>query len=118
MGRLDDEEYRRLKWIFLFVVLACLLNPQTVRGALYPVKVFFQISGESKIFFDNIVELHMSKIKVMASGEAIDFHGAPDDVEFAMLSEVMEKVEKECDVVIEYWKDAEGLVKAYDMMEA
>ena len=56
-ARLDDDEYRRLRWIFLFVVLACFFNPQTIQGAIYPVKVFFQLSGESKIFFENIVEL-------------------------------------------------------------
>jgi len=57
VGRLDDDEYRRLKWILFFVIVACFFNPQTFRGAWYPISVFFQLSGESKIFFDNIIEL-------------------------------------------------------------
>lgn len=57
MGRLNNEEFRRLKWIFLVVILACLVNPLTFRGAWYPVKVFFQLSGESKVFFTRIIEL-------------------------------------------------------------
>ncbi|MDZ4242131.1 MAG: hypothetical protein U1D99_04825, partial [Candidatus Omnitrophota bacterium] len=56
-GRLTNEEYRRLKWILVAVVAACLLNPLTFQGAWYPIGVFMQISGESKIFFDKIVEL-------------------------------------------------------------
>ncbi len=56
-GRLTDEEFRRLKWIFLIVLLACLLNPQTFKGAWYPVSVAFSLPSESKIFFDAIVEL-------------------------------------------------------------
>jgi tetratricopeptide (TPR) repeat protein len=56
-GRLTNDEYARLKWILAFVVLACLLNPLALKGAWYPLKVFFQISGESKIFFSKIIEL-------------------------------------------------------------
>jgi len=54
---LTDEEYKRLKIIFGVVVAACLFNPMTIKGAWYPIGVFFQISGKSKIFFDKIVEL-------------------------------------------------------------
>ena len=57
VARLTDEEYRRLKWILLAVVLACLVNPLTFKGAWYPISVFFKISGEHKIFFDKIIEL-------------------------------------------------------------
>ncbi len=57
MGRLNDQEYRRLKVIFLVVILACLINPLALKGAWYPISVFFQISGESRIFFDKIIEL-------------------------------------------------------------
>jgi len=49
-GRLTDDEYTRLKWCFLFVLLACLLNPGFVGGAIYPLGVFFSISGDSQIF--------------------------------------------------------------------
>ncbi|MCK5579828.1 MAG: tetratricopeptide repeat protein [Candidatus Omnitrophica bacterium] len=57
VGRLTDAEYKRMKVIFGVVVLACIFNPMTFKGAWYPIGVFFQISGESKIFFDKIVEL-------------------------------------------------------------
>jgi len=57
IGRLSDEEYRRLKWLLGFTILACLLNPLTFKGAWYPIGVLFQISGDSAIFFDHIMEL-------------------------------------------------------------
>ncbi len=56
-GRLNDEEYSRLKKILFFGILACLVNPQFVKGALYPLGVFFSLSGESEIFFRHIQEL-------------------------------------------------------------
>ncbi len=57
MGRLTDEEFRRL-WIILGVLLGmCLLNPVGLEGALYPLKVLFQSAGDSKIFFKHISEL-------------------------------------------------------------
>ena len=56
-GRLTNEEFRRLKFIFLLVVLACLINPYTLKGAWYPISVFFSLSGENKIFFKYIQEL-------------------------------------------------------------
>lgn len=56
-GRLNDEEYSRLKKILFFGILACLVNPQFVKGALYPLGVFFSLSGDSQIFFKHIQEL-------------------------------------------------------------
>ena len=56
-GRLNDAEYKRLKAILGMVVLACLVNPYVVEGALYPVRVFFSLSGENKVFFEHIQEL-------------------------------------------------------------
>ncbi|HOW35858.1 MAG TPA: tetratricopeptide repeat protein [Candidatus Omnitrophota bacterium] len=56
-GRLSDGEYVRLKWIFLIVVLASLINPATFKGAWYPINVLIHIPGESRIFFNNIQEL-------------------------------------------------------------
>ncbi|MCK5260187.1 MAG: tetratricopeptide repeat protein [Candidatus Omnitrophica bacterium] len=56
-GRLSDDEYIRIKRIFFFVILACLFNPLFVKGAWYPVSVFFSLSGENKIFFKHIQEL-------------------------------------------------------------
>ena len=57
VSRLTDEEYIRLKQILLVVVLACLINPLTFAGALYPIKVMWQLPGKSKVFFENIQEL-------------------------------------------------------------
>jgi len=56
-GRLDDDEYRRLRRIFIFVTLACLVNPLFLKGALYPISIFFSISGDSNVFFKYIQEL-------------------------------------------------------------
>lgn len=56
-GRLNDEEYKRLKVILVLVVLACLINPYVFEGALYPFRVFFSLSGENKVFFEHIQEL-------------------------------------------------------------
>ncbi|MCB9721160.1 MAG: tetratricopeptide repeat protein [Candidatus Omnitrophica bacterium] len=56
-GRLTDEEYGRLKIALVLVSVACLANPQGVEGALYPIKVFFSLSGGDSIFFDYIQEL-------------------------------------------------------------
>jgi len=56
-GRLTDGEFRRLRRIFIFVVLACFINPAFIEGALYPIGVFFSISSGSKIFFEYIQEL-------------------------------------------------------------
>ncbi|MCK5269089.1 MAG: tetratricopeptide repeat protein [Spirochaetes bacterium] len=58
IGRLTDDEYRRLKYILGAVVVACLFNPLTFKGAWYPLGVFFHLSGESnQIFFEKIIEL-------------------------------------------------------------
>ena len=57
IGRLTDKEYYRLKLILGLAILACFFTPTGVHGAIYPLKVFFQISGESKIFFSKIIEL-------------------------------------------------------------
>ncbi len=56
-GKLSDDEYSRIKRIFFFVILACLFNPLFVKGAWYPISVFFSLSGENKIFFKHIQEL-------------------------------------------------------------
>lgn len=57
-GRLKDEEYRRLKIFFPFLILACCINPQTFIGAWYPLGVFLGLGhADTKIFFENITEL-------------------------------------------------------------
>jgi len=57
IARLEDVEYRRLKWVLGFSILACLINPLTFQGAWYPIGVLLQISGDSSIFFEHIMEL-------------------------------------------------------------
>lgn len=57
IGRLTDAEYERLKLVLAVVIAACFINPLTAEGALYPLRVFTQISGESRIFFEKIIEL-------------------------------------------------------------
>ncbi|MBN1869480.1 MAG: tetratricopeptide repeat protein [Candidatus Omnitrophica bacterium] len=59
-GRLNDDEYHRIKKIFIYVVVACLFNPLLAVGAWYPISVFFSLSGENKIFFEVIQELRQS----------------------------------------------------------
>ena len=56
-GRLSDEEFVRLKAIFVVVILATLINPLTFKGAWYPIGVLFNIAGKSRIFFQHIQEL-------------------------------------------------------------
>lgn len=57
IGRLTDEEYRRLHLIWFLVIGACFLNPCFVEGVIYPIKVLMHIGGDNKIFFKYIVEL-------------------------------------------------------------
>ncbi|MCK5260188.1 MAG: hypothetical protein KAJ70_03920 [Candidatus Omnitrophica bacterium] len=57
IGRLSDEEYKRLKLMLLLVIASCLANPYFIKGAWYPIGVFFSLGGESKVFFDQIQEL-------------------------------------------------------------
>ncbi len=54
---LSIPEYKRLKQILGIVLLACLINPYFIEGALYPAGVLFSLSGDSKIFFQYITEL-------------------------------------------------------------
>ncbi len=56
-GRLTDQEFSRLRKAFIFVILACLINPYFLKGAWYPIGVFFSLSGENNIFFEYIQEL-------------------------------------------------------------
>ena len=57
IGRLTDEEYRRLQIIWFVVIGACFINPYWAEGAAYPIKVLMNISGDTKTFFKHIVEL-------------------------------------------------------------
>ncbi|MEI6437751.1 MAG: tetratricopeptide repeat protein [Candidatus Omnitrophota bacterium] len=60
IGRLTDDEFRRLRLIALALVAAMFFNPMGVEGALYPLRTLIGISGDSKIFFDSITELQRS----------------------------------------------------------
>jgi len=57
VGRLSDEEYGALKRTLPLVILACCVNPLTFKGALYPLGVLFNLTGDNKIFFSHILEL-------------------------------------------------------------
>lgn len=57
IGRLSDEEYVRLKQVFLVVILACFINPYGIHGAYYPLKILFSLGNDSRIFFEHIGEL-------------------------------------------------------------
>ncbi|MCD4781656.1 MAG: hypothetical protein K8S27_14065 [Candidatus Omnitrophica bacterium] len=58
VGCLTDEEYSRIKKIFLVVAACCLVNPYFIKGAMYPVSILTGIfSGEDAVFFKYIQEL-------------------------------------------------------------
>lgn len=57
MGRLTDDEYGRMKILFLITGLACLVNPLFIEGAIYPLKVFLALGREHQMFFKYIEEL-------------------------------------------------------------
>jgi tetratricopeptide (TPR) repeat protein len=57
IGRLSNQEFQRLKFALVVTSLACLVNPQYLKGALYPLTIIFQMAGESSIFFNHIQEL-------------------------------------------------------------
>jgi tetratricopeptide (TPR) repeat protein len=57
VGRLTDEEYKRLQLIWFVVIGACFINPYFLKGAVYPIEVLTNISGDTKTFFKYIVEL-------------------------------------------------------------
>jgi len=56
-GRIGDAEFKRLLQILGVVTLACLVNPHFLEGALYPLRILSSLSQESKVFFENIIEL-------------------------------------------------------------
>jgi len=57
MGRLNDDEFKRLQIILGLVILGCLANPYFIEGAWYPLGVLFTLGGKNKIFFQFIQEL-------------------------------------------------------------
>ncbi len=55
---LSSPGHKRLRIVFLFVALACLLSPNGLKGALYPFYILRDIlSGSNSVFFKYIQEL-------------------------------------------------------------
>ncbi|HQP10651.1 MAG TPA: hypothetical protein PKV41_04635, partial [Candidatus Omnitrophota bacterium] len=69
-GRLTDAAYKRLAWMLPVVCLACLANPYLLEGVWYPLKVFFSLAGDSRIFFSHIQELE----RPLAWGNLFSWH--------------------------------------------
>lgn len=66
---LSDAAYRRLKIIFLFSALACLLNPAGLKGALYPLFVLKEVVlGRAGLAFKYIQELRPTFQMIKFSG--------------------------------------------------
>lgn len=57
VGRLSDDEFKRLGLIAFAVIAATFFNPLGVEGALYPIKTLMGVSGDSSVFFKYISEL-------------------------------------------------------------
>ena len=69
-----------------------------------------------KYDFSLVREIHLSKIGIV-DGEAVDAHDKPDDEEFEILLDLIGNISRGIDVVIEYYKDIAGLMKAYERLE-
>ena len=74
IGRLNDEEYGTLKGVLPLLLLACCLNPLTIKGALYPLGVFFHLAGDNKIFFEHIMELQKPFTAASVFQDNFPFH--------------------------------------------
>jgi len=57
IGRLNREEHRRLLYIGIALILACLINPYFVKGFWYPIKIMLDAPGEAKFFYSFVGEL-------------------------------------------------------------
>lgn len=58
VNRTPEANYLKLKRLFLLVILVNLINPQFVKGALYPLWLLKDVLlGRHKLFFDYIQEL-------------------------------------------------------------
>lgn len=66
---LSENEYSRLKKLFIFLLAACVFNPQGIAGLLYPAGVFKEVLfGTNRIFFKHIQELQPTFTKLTYSG--------------------------------------------------
>lgn len=55
--RLENTELKKLFFVFMLMVVASIINPHGIEGALYPFSVLGQISREGKVIFNYIQEL-------------------------------------------------------------
>jgi len=70
VNRLSDEDYIRLKWVFVLSILASFANPYLLDGFLYPFRIMFQLAGKSRVFFLYIQELKPSlDLRHLLSGD-------------------------------------------------
>lgn len=55
--RLNDNELKRLTWIVPLSILACFLNPQFIKGAIYPLGVLSDAGNNTKHLYLYVSEL-------------------------------------------------------------
>lgn len=67
--------------------------------------------------FSTVREIHVSG-PGMVDGLAVDGHALPGDREFGWLENVLAEVGGPVDVVIEYYRDVEGIVQSYERLRA
>ena len=70
-----------------------------------------------KFDLNRIKEFHLNKMKVINETEAIDFHDKPDEKEFKIVKRIIDENPGEYDLVIEYYKDKQGLIEAYKKLD-
>lgn len=71
VNKIEPKEYLRLKWLFYLLLLANLINPQFLKGALYPLWVLEEtLLGRNKLYF-----LHIQELQTIFEGKfAGSFH--------------------------------------------
>jgi len=55
----DKSKTKKMMSVFFLLLLACFINPYFYRGALYPLRILFDVFTEQKIYMKNIHELMM-----------------------------------------------------------
>lgn len=64
----------------------------------------------------NVREIHLSRPGRRTDGLAVDLHDQPQAEEFAILADLLARITGRVDVVIEYYRDVDGIVAAYDRL--
>lgn len=67
--------------------------------------------------FNFVCEVHVSRPGFNADGSGVDLHNQPSTEEFDILRIILERVTRSVDVVIEYYRDIDCIMKAYDDLE-